>query len=271
MRKRNLLTAGLALGALLACGFFFFQGVSYRFINNGMVLAGNGTTEPILGFEPNLGSGYDVSVVRSGSGEANLVAANGWQINGGSAITTDSPSDGYAFIPPSKCWMTAATTAFASGPALKMVAANNLVLSGTTNTTAGTIELTCSVNFDTRLTSGKGRTIADASILYGVQTTALSSIAAATADTVTWPAASTSSGATLASAGGTITATPGTLQLATTTAGQCYNEKLAFGTPIALNTDLQGLTLDQVFTTAGSTATTLQVCGVLVHYTNTIL
>jgi hypothetical protein len=66
--------------------------------------------------------------------------------------------------------------------------------------------------------------------------------------------------------GGTYTVTPTTLQTSATSSGQCYNENLAFGTPFTY-TDKTKLTLDQVFTTAGSTATTLQVCGLIVYGT----
>jgi len=64
--------------------------------------------------------------------------------------------------------------------------------------------------------------------------------------------------------GGTYTVTPSTLQTATTSSGNCYNQQVAFGTPFTYTNNSKG-SFDQVFTTAGSTATTLQVCGLKVY------
>jgi len=177
-----------------------------------------------------------------------------------------SYADGALFISPANCWMTPTTTAFTAGPALVRAAANNQVLSATTNTTGGTIAVTCDISFEGRTTANLGFIATDVSIFYGVQTTNLSSIAAATVTTVTYPSAGGSASGTVANADGTLTVTPGTLQKNTTTSGQCYNENIAFGTPFSY-TDLTKVTLDQVFTTAGTTATTLQICGLLVHGT----
>ncbi len=178
-------------------------------------------------------------------------------------------TDGVVAVTPSSCWMTATTTAFTAGPALVRAAANNIVLSGTTNTTAGTVAVTCDLTdaVMSRLQSAKGAVVNDVELFYGVQTTALSSIAAATLSSVTYPAPGGTAAGTVAAAGGTLTVTPATLQLTTTTSGQCFNEKLAAGTPFAMTSDFQKISVDQVFTTAGSTATTLQLCGLLIHFT----
>jgi hypothetical protein len=179
-------------------------------------------------------------------------------------------TDGYFFIDPVRCSSAVATTAYASGyPINTSAATGESVYQVTTNSTAGTIEVTCPLTVPERLATGKGVTLNSASLLYGVQTTALSSIAAATVKSVTFPvstAAGAAAAGTVAAAGGTITKTPTTLQLATTTSGLCYNEKLTFGTPIQATTDVTSYALDQVFTTAGTTATTLQVCGAIVYY-----
>lgn len=179
-------------------------------------------------------------------------------------------TDGYFFVDPARCSSAVATTAYAAGnPINTSAATGESVYSVTTNTTAGTIEITCPLQTPERLTVGKGVTLTAASLLYGVQTTALSSIATATVKSVTFPA-STAAGVaakgTVAAAGGTLTATPTSLQLTTTTTGLCFNEKLSFGTPIQATNDLTSFALDQVFTTAGSAATTLQVCGAIVYY-----
>jgi hypothetical protein len=184
-------------------------------------------------------------------------------VNGAIPVTY---GDAAFFVQPSNCFMFPTTTSFSTGPTLVRAAANNIVLSGTTNTTAGTVAVTCDVTFAGRTTSGLGFQANAVSFLYGVQTTALSSIAAATVSTVTYPSAGSSASGTVGSAGGSYTVTPTTLQLATTTSGQCYNEKVAFGTPFTY-TDKTKVSFDQVFTTAGSTATTLQICGLIVYGT----
>jgi hypothetical protein len=195
------------------------------------------------------------------SGNITACAPTELDINGSTPTTY---ADGAFFVQPANCFLTAGTTAFTTGPTLVRAAANNIVLSGTTNTTAGTIAATCDITFAGRTTSGLGFQATAVSLLYGIQTTNLSSIAAATVSTVAYPAAGGTASGTVGSVGGTYTVTPATLQTATTTAGQCYNEKVAFGTPFTF-TDKTKISFDQVFTTAGSTATTFQVCGLIVY------
>jgi hypothetical protein len=179
--------------------------------------------------------------------------------------------EGYAIISPANCGFKGS-----SGTDNGMIAAatGNVVRQWTTTTTSVTNEITCDITPpQSRLSDGRGVFVGDVDFLYGLQTTALTTgeIAAATVKTVTYPA-STAAGAaaagTVAAAGGTYTVTPTTLQLSLTTTGQCFNEKLTFGTPIQLNTDNQKLAFDQVFTNpaTGSAATVIQVCGLLVHY-----
>jgi hypothetical protein len=214
-------------------------------------------------WEASFNSGAEACIQRASTNLITLQTAAGSPVG---------PADGYAFISPANCAELATTTAISTGPAMVRAAAGNAVLSATTNTTGGTIAVTCQIPFATRTTAGYGWKILDVSLAYGVQTTALTSIAAATVNTIAYPAAGAAAAGTVTStAGGTLTVTPGTLQLTTTTSGQCFNEKLTFGTPLLLNADTTGFSVDQVFTTAGTTATTLQICGVWVHYTNYLL
>lgn len=193
---------------------------------------------------------------------------------GGSVGLAQTPTDGYAFIPPTACAATATTTAFSPTPGFTRAAAGNTILTATTNTTAGTVAITC--DLDTILTrllvrngSNRGTIIYDVGFLYGIQTTAMTSIATPVLNTVTYPA-STAAGAaatgTVAAAGGTLTVTPTALQLTVTTTGQCFNERMFLATPYPMVSDNVHLTFEQVFTTAGSTATTIQVCGLYVHF-----
>ena len=181
-------------------------------------------------------------------------------VNGAVPVTY---GDAAYFVQPSACFMTASTTAFTAGPALVRTSANNQVLQAVTNTTAGTVSLTCDVTFSGRTTSGLGFQAKDIELFYGVQGTAFSSIAAATVATVSFPSAGGSASSTVASAGGSYTVTPTTLQTATTTSGNCYDEKVAFGTPFTYNNNGK-VSFDQVFSTSAA-ATTVQICGVLVH------
>lgn len=189
-----------------------------------------------------------------------------------SQVSNPSPTDNFVYVEPTSCWMFAGTTAFTAGPLPVRAAANNLVLSATTNTTAGTITVDCDISSAmSRTTSGKGQTVTKVALLYGVQTTALASIAALSPASTTYPAAGGAASGTVATIGGSLTVTPASLQLTTTTTGQCFNEEVAFGTPFAYNSNLAMLGLEQVFTTAGTTATTLQICGAIVYFTNTPL
>jgi hypothetical protein len=80
---------------------------------------------------------------------------------------------------------------------------------------------------------------------------------------VTFPTAGGSASSTVAAVGSPFTVTPTTLQTATTTSGNCYDEKVAFGTPFTYNNNGK-VSFDQVFSTSAA-ATTVQICGVLVH------
>jgi len=181
-------------------------------------------------------------------------------VNGAIPVTY---GDAAFFVQPSACFMTPTTTAFTSGPALVRTSANNQVLQAITNTTAGTVSLTCDVTFGGRTTSGLGFQATDIELFYGVQGSAFSSIAAATVATVTFAQPGASASSAVSAVGTSYTVTPASLQTATTTSGNCYDEKVAFGTPFTYN-NYGKVSFDQVFSTAAA-ATTVQICGVLVH------
>jgi hypothetical protein len=194
------------------------------------------------------------------SGNISGCFASELDVNGAVPVTY---ADAAYFVQPSACFMTPTTTAFTSGPALVRTSANNQVLQAVTNTTAGSVSLTCDVTFSGRTTSGVGFQATDIELFYGVQGSAFSSISAATVASVTFPTPGGSASSTVTSVGGTYTVTPTTLQTATTTSGNCYDEKVAFGTPFTY-TNNGKVSFDQVFSTAAA-ATTVQICGVLVH------
>lgn len=195
------------------------------------------------------------------------IAVNTGSIYTCNALTNSWGTEGVLFISPVGCGSLATTTATTDN-GMVPAATGNVVHQFTTNGTGGTTQITCDISPGSRLTAGKGAVLTDVEFLYGVQTTAISSIAAATVKTVTYPAstaAGVAAAGTVAAAGGTYTVTPTTLQKTTTTTGQCFNEKVSFGTPVAVNTDNQVLTFDQVFTNSAAT-TVYQVCGLMVHY-----
>jgi hypothetical protein len=182
-------------------------------------------------------------------------------VNGAIPVTY---GDAAFFVQPSNCLMTPTTTAFSTSPALTRVGANQLVYSGTTNTTAGTIALTCDITFGGRTTAGLGFQVTGVSLYYGIQGVAMSSIAAATVATVTLPSAGGSASGSASAVGGTYTVTPSTLQTSTTTSGNCYDEQVAFGIPFTYTNNTK-VSFDQLFTTPGTTALTLQICGLKVY------
>jgi len=211
-------------------------------------------------------SGY-CNPTQLNNGALPWIAINTGAIYTCNSLTNQWGTEGYVFISPVGCGSLATTTTTTDN-GMVPAATNNVVHQFTTSGTGGTTELTCDLTLPSRITAGKGAVLTDVEFLYGAQTTAISSIAAATVKTVTYPASTASGDAaagTVAAAGGTYTVTPSTLQKSTTTTGQCYNEKVAFGTPIPVNTDNQVVTFDQVFTNSAA-ATVYQVCGLLVHY-----
>jgi hypothetical protein len=241
-----------------------------------------GTSAITVNDQSNSTSAYTVNTFASQS--ATVVIDNeGSGVNGVAGLVARQGGalyqvpDGQYIIPPSDCGMFATVGAFAANPAgaggltapgMVRVAANNWVLQGVTTAAANSIAVYCDLNPPTRTTAGRGAKITGIQLFYGVQTTALTSITAPTLSTVTYPATGAAAGATVGtSAGGTLTVTP-TLQLATTTSGQCYSENIALGTPITLNNTLQRLTIEQIFNQAAAAATQLQFCGAIVYYTN---
>jgi hypothetical protein len=196
------------------------------------------------------------------SSAGNITGASYANLDSGGVIPA-AYNDQLFVIPPSSCWMSVSGTTWSTAPALTRVAANNQVLSGVLSTTAGTVYIDCDFSFEGRTTSGLGFQITSVSLLYGIQGAAMSSIAAATPTTITYPVAGGAASGTVAAVGGTLTVSPTSPQTGTTTAGQCYNENIAFGTPFTMS-NLTRFTLEQGMSNS-TTATTLQVCGMLVY------
>lgn len=229
----------------------------------------------------------DAGAIRLGNAES-----INWEANPTGAdigLTVDSsnflqyngsrPTDGYYVVPPSACTMELTVGTFAANPAtsgglsapsLVIAATGNTVLQLTTTAAANTTTINCDFTPPSRLTAGKGITINNIDYLFGYQTTALTSIGTAGVNSITYGAAGAAAAGTVAAAGGAITVTAGTnhgTPGSVTTSGQCYNERLAFGTPIVVETDNQRFTWQNTFVQSAAAATVMQLCGTVVHYT----
>lgn len=173
----------------------------------------------------------------------------------------------WGFVSPAGCGELATTTAV-TDDGMVPLATGVVVRKLVTNTTAGTTQITCTITpTSLALSNGKGIIVTGVSLVYGVQGSGgITSIAAATIQSLTWPApGGTAKGTVGSAAGGTLTVTPASVQIAATTSAQFYNEFLSFGTPFYANTNYQTLTFDQVITNS-TTALTYQIWGLQVYY-----
>jgi hypothetical protein len=171
-----------------------------------------------------------------------------------------------AWIDPANCSGTAATLAITANGQQRAAAGNGAIRFFTTDNAGGTVTVNCdlTVAFATRI-GGSGR-ITSVEFFYGVQTTGISSIAAPVVSFVQLATSGAAAAGVVTTAGGALTVTPAVLQLTVTTTGQCFNEKVSMGTPIAPR-DGRRVTFEQVFT-FGAAISTLQICGVQVNYTD---
>ncbi len=150
----------------------------------------------------------------------------------------------------------------------------SVVQAQTSVTGTNTHTYNCHIPLPTKLTAGKGVVaVNDVTWFYGVQTTNLGTQSTAdwTAGSITLPAAGASetpSTVTPVALGGTITLTPlvASFNTATTTAGAFYSEKIGFGTPFALNTDLYDPNFTITLVLAATSAQITNTPGFNVHY-----
>lgn len=186
-------------------------------------------------------------------------------------IASNTQTDRFYFAPPTNCMFTPTTTAAASGwPKWILGAAGEPLLEYKTDTTAGSVSVSCIINMPaSRSTSGTGMTVTGVDILYSIVGVTATSVGDPSFSTVTGPA--TAGGAatgTVASAGGSLTLLPvsGSWQKTAVTSGLLYRGSATFGTPVALNTPYQLLTVTFVVTTPGTTAEQIDLAGFTVYY-----
>lgn len=181
-------------------------------------------------------------------------------------------NDGYFIVPPGSCAVKASASAGATNSTLVAVGANFTPAIEGNTTAAATQTVSCLGSVPTRLTSGKGITIQNVVLQYGVVTTAFTSTTAPVVGTITFPApgvGETPSVIAPVAAGGSLTVLPviGSANLTAQTAGAFFSEKVTFGTPIVVNTDLVSLFFQQGFVQGGAATSLLDVTGLIVHYT----
>jgi hypothetical protein len=196
-------------------------------------------------------------------------------------LWTDYLQERTVFIGPGNCnWTTtgtyAAQVAVATGgpniQGLTVLGASNIPVNqiSVTNAGASVNTLNCYFSLSTfQPLLNKGITVTSADLIYGVQTTALTSISGGAFATITFPtgASQTASTVTPVAVGGTPTQSSTTGNLGTTTAGAFRTSTLTPVTPINLNTNEQLLMISEAFNQSASAAEVLNTPGILVHYT----
>lgn len=180
-------------------------------------------------------------------------------------------NDGYFIVTPGACAVKASASAGATNSTLVAVGASFTPAIEGNTTAAATQTVSCLINVPTRLTVGKGITIQNVVLEYGVVTTAFTSTTAPILSTITFPASGTSetpSTITPVAAPGTLTVLPviGSANLTAQTAGAFYTEKVTLNTPLSVNTDLVNVLFQQGFVQSAGATSLLDVTGLIVHY-----
>jgi hypothetical protein len=183
------------------------------------------------------------------------------------ALSAFGQSNKTTWIDPANCSGTATTLAITANGQVRAAAGNGAIRFFTTDNAGGTVAVNCDLSSAFANRIGSSARITSVEFFYGVQTTAISSIATAVVSFVQLATSGAAAAGTVSTAGGSLTVTPAVLQLTTTTTGQCFNEKVSMGTPIAAR-DARRVTFEQVFT-FGMAISTLQICGIQVNYTDT--
>ncbi len=182
-------------------------------------------------------------------------------------------TDGAFFVPAGAGCMEAASASAGTGDGTIVLDGSVPALKGAA-TAAAHLVFTCTFQVPgTRLTSTKGITLTDITYLYGPQTTAPTSMVASTFASFTAPAPGTSetaASATLVTAGGSLTQTPvvASANLTAQSAGKYFSEKVSFGTPVAVNTDLQTFVFTFELDQSAGATTVVTTPGFWVHYTS---
>jgi hypothetical protein len=175
------------------------------------------------------------------------------------------------FGPGDCAWNASGTLGATTGLNLQAIGASFAMVNDISTTGAGATNdnLTCNLHVPQRTTAGHGFFLSDCTIYYGVQTTALTSLGNPTLNSITLPtpgAGETPSTVTPVTLG-SVTPTPlvASANLATTTAGAFFSEKVALNTPVFINTDFQSLQFNQVFAQSAAAAQIVNTPGGVCH------
>jgi hypothetical protein len=184
---------------------------------------------------------------------------------------TAAATDNLLYFPAGACaWNASGTPTGTNGLTATGASFVPTVQAQTSGAGATNDTLTCWIPVPSRLTTGKGSTLNDCTILYGIQTTALTSLGAPTLNTITLPAPGTSetpSTVTPASLGAvTVTPVVGSANLGTTTAGAFFSENIALNTPVIFNTDNKVILYQQVYAQSAAAAQIVQSPGGYCHF-----
>lgn len=162
----------------------------------------------------------------------------------------------------------------AATPSTVRAQAQNNVFQVTTSAAASALTLTCDIiPASFRTTPNKGISITAIQVMYGTQTSALTSVTSPnTFSTITYPSAGAAASGTVAAIAGTPTFNPllASAQLTTTTSGQCFTQTIVPAAPILVNNPLQRVIFEEIFNQTVGAATVYQICGVLVYYNNVV-
>lgn len=208
--------------------------------------------------------------------------------------------DSFQFVGPGNCYYsttggTLATPTAVTNVGVYEVKSNGLINSSatapgtpvmqvaTTNSGTATNTISCAVPTPSRANPSRGVYVADATWVYGVQQTDVNAtqVAVEASGTmngivafgkIAFPtAAASETSSTLAQArwdAGTMVLTPAKASFnnAVTTAGRFYSQKIAPATAVAMTTDLTGYYVNLTILCTATSATSIQVAGVLIHY-----
>lgn len=179
-------------------------------------------------------------------------------------------TDGFLSTGYAACAITqAGGTLVASGPT---ISGNIPVFSIQTSTTTATITVICGVMIETRLTAAQSAIINSVALRYGNSVGTTATCNAPTIGSQTGPApgaGETAAAAALVSEGGSLTVTPaiGSCNVTAVSAGQIYEELIAFGTPIVYSTTRKAIYFTQTFVGPTNANWTFYVSGLDVFYT----
>lgn len=243
-----------------------------------------------------------VAYVTSTGGNITAVTPAAWAPSTAASTIRPSGSNsgGAYWIPPGNCWYSVATgtlttPTFGAAPGvtalgLNVVGASSVPVMQVATTNAAVVStntISCWLNPPTTVgVSGRGVNVVDAVVTYGIQQTGgvngtqVAVLASGTMngslvfDKIALPAAGASETPSTVTPvradSGTLTITPvvGSFNAAITTAGAFYTSTFTPAAPIALTTDFTLYRINFPVLCNTTQATTINVAGVLVHYTN---